>query len=268
VAELVAPGLLEHEAPGGRRRPLRDDDDREPAATRVPTGEARADVVEVEGLLGHQHHVGTPGDARPQRDPARVATHHLHDHHAVVALGGGVQPVDHVDRDLDRGVEAEGDVGGREIVVDGLGRPDHRDPEAAEPLGHSEGVLAADRHQRVDPPARERRLERADRLARPGERVRARRAEDGPAPMEDASGRRDRQRDRVVVDRPAPAVPEPHELVTVDPLALTHERRITALSPGQSPPPPAPPVPPQDRTRHDRTGRSLAPPLHRPARPP
>ena len=55
-----------------------------------------------------------------RRDPARVAAHHLDDHHAVVALGGRVQAVDRVGRDLHRGVEAEREVGAGEVVVDRL----------------------------------------------------------------------------------------------------------------------------------------------------
>ena len=43
---------------------------------------------------------------------------------AVVRLGGGVQPVDRLHRDVDRGVEAEGEVGGAEVVVDRLRHAD------------------------------------------------------------------------------------------------------------------------------------------------
>ena len=48
-----------------------------------------------------------------RRDPARVPAHHLDDHHPVVALGGRVQAVDRVGRDLHRGVEPEREVGRR-----------------------------------------------------------------------------------------------------------------------------------------------------------
>ena len=53
-----------------------------------------------------------------------VATHHLDDHHAVVALGRRVQPVDRIGRDLHRGVEAEREVGRRQVVVDRLRHAD------------------------------------------------------------------------------------------------------------------------------------------------
>ena len=82
-------------------------------AVPVAVLDARAHLVDVERHLGHEHDVGAAGDARVHGDPARVAAHHLHDHHPVVALGRGVQPVDGVGGDLHRGVEPEGEVGGR-----------------------------------------------------------------------------------------------------------------------------------------------------------
>ena len=68
--------------------------------------------VEVEGLLGDQDHGGAAGDARPQGDVPGVTAHDLDHHHPVVRLGGGVEPVDGLGGDLDRGVEAEGLLGG------------------------------------------------------------------------------------------------------------------------------------------------------------
>jgi hypothetical protein len=49
-----------------------------------------ADFVDVERDLGMQDDIRARGDARVQREPARVAPHHLDDHHAVVARGGRV----------------------------------------------------------------------------------------------------------------------------------------------------------------------------------
>ena len=79
-----------------------------------------------------------------------MTAHHLDDHHAVVALGGGVQAVDGVGGDLHRGVESEREVGGREIVVDGLRNADEIHAVAFELGRHTERVLAADGYQRVD----------------------------------------------------------------------------------------------------------------------
>jgi hypothetical protein len=69
----------------------------------------------------------------------------------VVAVPGGVQPVDGLRRDPDGGVEAERVVGRRQVVVDRLRHPDGADAGVGHPAGDAEGVLAADRDQRVDP---------------------------------------------------------------------------------------------------------------------
>ena len=65
-------------------------------------------------------------------------------------LGRGVQPVDRLHRDVDGGVEAERVVGGIEVVVDGLGHPDHVDADLAQLGRDAQRVLAADRDQGVD----------------------------------------------------------------------------------------------------------------------
>ncbi len=84
-------------------------------------------------------------------DPAGVAAHHLDDQDAVVTVGRRVQAIDRLHRDVDRGVEAEGVVGGAEVVVDRLRHADDRHAVlAVEARGGSERVLAADRDQPVD----------------------------------------------------------------------------------------------------------------------
>ena len=91
-----------------------------------------------------------PASPGVQRDPPGVPAHDLDDQRAVVRLGGGVQPVDRLHRDVHRGVEAEGVVGRVEVVVDRLRDADDVHAEVAEPGRDAEGVLAADRDQRVD----------------------------------------------------------------------------------------------------------------------
>src|SRR5437762_2918651 len=83
----------------------------------VAMADPLADVVDVEGLLGDQDDVGATGHAGVGGDPAGVAAHDLADHDPVVGLGRGVEPVDGVGGDLDGGVEPEGEVGGRQVVV-------------------------------------------------------------------------------------------------------------------------------------------------------
>ena len=127
-----------------------------------------------------------PGEPGVQRDPARVAAHHLDHEHPVVRLGGGVQPVDRLGGDVDRGVEAEREVGAAEVVVDGLRYADDVDAQVGQLGGDAEGVLAADRDQRVDAVGVEVRLDLLDAVV-DLERVGPRRAEDGAAARQDAA---------------------------------------------------------------------------------
>ena len=86
-----------------------------------------------------------------ERDPSRVAPHHLDDHDAMVRLSGRVQAIDRVGRECHGGVEAE--AGGRadDIVVDCLGHADHGDAALTELLRDRQGAVAADDDDRVEP---------------------------------------------------------------------------------------------------------------------
>ena len=85
-----------------------------------------------------------------QRDEAGVAPHHLQDHHAIVALGGGVQLVDGLHRRGDRGVEAEGRDRAADVVVDRLGTPTMRMPFSNRLLGDGQRPVATDGDERLD----------------------------------------------------------------------------------------------------------------------
>ncbi len=157
-------------------------------------------------------------------DPAGVAPHHLDDQHPVVAVGGRVQAVDRLHRDVDRGVEAEGVVGGAEVVVDRLRHPDHRQAVlVVQARRRPQGVLAADRDQAVDPRRREVRGDPL-RAAVAGERVGPRGAEDGAAAGQDAAHLGDAERHAVGLQRPPPAVAVADELVPVVAGALADDR--------------------------------------------
>src|SRR6478752_6555486 len=91
-----------------------------------------------------------------QRDPSGMPAHHLDNQDPVVALGGGMEAVDRLGGDVQRGVEAEGHVGGAEIVVDRLRDPDHVQTIVVEALGYAERVLATNRDQPIEPMTRER----------------------------------------------------------------------------------------------------------------
>ena len=188
----------------------------------MPGLEVAADLVDVERLLGHED-LGRPaGDAGVGGDPAGVAAHDLADDDPIVRLGGGVQPVDGLGGDLHRGVEAEGDLGGGQVVVDGLGHTDDRDPLAAQPVGHAEGVLAADGDQGVDALCAQG-LQRPVHAAVDLVGIGPRRPEDGPAPGQDAPAALDVERHGPVLDHAPPAVQEADELVAVAHFALAHD---------------------------------------------
>ena len=173
------------------------------------------------GSSGTRMMSAPPARPRVGRDPTGVPAHHLDDHHPVVTLGRRLQPVDRVGRDLHRGPEAERVVGRREVVVDRLGHADDVDAVFTEPDADPEGVVAADRDERVDAVAFERRRDLRGAVVRL-ERVRARRAENGAAAREQPERGRDRERDALALHHAAPAVAVPDERVPVDALALAH----------------------------------------------
>ena len=108
----------------------------------------RAHVVEIDRHLGDEDVVGGDGDAAEAGDPAGVAAHRLDHHDAAMRLGRGPQPVHRLHHDVDGRVEAEGEVGGGEVVVDGLGHADGGQLLlVVQAGGDAERVVAADGDQ-------------------------------------------------------------------------------------------------------------------------
>ena len=153
---------------------------------RVAAAQVLADLLDVERALGDEDHVGAAGHAGVGGDPAGVAAHHLDDDHAVVRLGGRVQAVDRVGGDLHGGLEAEREVGAGEVVVDRLRDADDVDARPRPAAGR----------RRACPRRRSGSARRAAARASDGAdalepalllvRVRARRAEDRAAAVQDA----------------------------------------------------------------------------------
>ena len=232
MAERVDLARRHREGALDRERALGHHDDRGEALPRlVAVLDDPADLVDVERPLGHQHHRRPAGDAGPGGDVARVAAHDLDDHDPVVRLGRGVQPVDGVDAHLHGGVEPEGHLGGGQVVVDGLGHPDHGQALGGQPRRDAERVLAADRHQGVDAVVGQRG---PDGVGPPVDLVGVgpRRAEDRAAPREGAAERLDAEVDDLVLDRAAPPVTDADHLVAVDLLALADHRPHHRVEPG------------------------------------
>ena len=112
--------------------PFGDDDDAEVRAPGVALLDRLRDHVDVVRDLRDQDDVGAAADARVERDPARVAPHHLDDHDAVVRLGGRVEPVDRVGRERHGGVEPEAVGRADDVVVDRLRDADDRNAALVE----------------------------------------------------------------------------------------------------------------------------------------
>ena len=103
---------------------LGDHHDGEAPAFVVSRLETTYHLVDIIGDLGDETYLGAAGDGSMQGDPAGITAHHLEDERAVVALGRGDQLVDRLGGDLDSRLETEGEVGGQQVVVDGLGHAD------------------------------------------------------------------------------------------------------------------------------------------------
>jgi len=222
VTELVGLAGGQHDRALLRLRAFGDDDDRCVATLLVTLDEVLAHPLDVEFSFRHEHLRRTACDPRVDGDPSGMTAHDLADQHSVVRLGGGVQPVDGIHGDLHRGVEPEGHLGAAEIVVDRLRHAHDVDAVLGQLRSDAEGVLAADRHERVDAEFLQRRLDRVGTtFLLVG--VRARAAQDRSAPWEDAPAPLNGQGHGRSLDHALPAVLESDELVAVDLLAFADD---------------------------------------------
>ena len=119
-----------------------------PAARRP--GEHADQVGQINGYLRDENIVSADGHACEAGDPAGVPTHRLDDHDAAVALGGRAKSIDGFGDHVDGGVEAEGEIGEGQIIVDGFGNADNGQLKVVvEADGDSQGVVAANHDQRI-----------------------------------------------------------------------------------------------------------------------
>ena len=172
---------------------------------------ASATGLDVVGDLGDQDDVGAARDAGAERQPAGIVAHDLDHDDAVMAVRGAVQAVDRVGDDPECRVEAEGDVGALDVVVDRLGQGHDVEALLDQALGVLLRAAAADADQRVemmplvgldDHVGHVQGLP-ADRHA---VRLVAAGAEDGAADREDAGQLCPRERRRAVLDQTTKAV--------------------------------------------------------------
>ena len=183
-----------------------------PPAALVAADQPLTDLGDVEGLFGDQGRRCAAGQTRVHRDVADMATHDLHHHDPIVRFGRRVEPVDEVGGDLDRGVEPEGVLRARDVVVDRLRDPDDRSSQLGEGMRRAERSIATDDDEAVELPAA-RGLECLRQALRQQLRCRSTRAENGAATREDAPSRLDVERHAAIFDHAIPAREEPDDLV-------------------------------------------------------
>ncbi len=186
---------------------------------RVMTGETMFNelthVVDVEGPLRYEYHIRSARNSRVPGDPTSMTTHDLNDEDAMMALCRGVKPINRLGRDHHGGVEPERVIGRAQIVVDGLGYPDHGETARRKFGRYSQRVLSPDDDKGlyakpaygVEHPA----LTILGRV-----RIGPTGSKDGPASRQDTADGRHVQRHGIPFQEAAPAVTEPYKFITMD----------------------------------------------------
>ncbi len=195
-------------------------------------------LIHIKGLLRDEDQVRPPGDARIGGNPACVAPHDLHHHAPVVGLGGGVQPVDGLGGDGDSGIEAEGHIRSRYVVINGLGHPYNGQAHLVELQRHPQGVVPSDGHQGVQGEFLEV-LNSPFIAALLLGRIGPGGMQNGPTLMEDAGQVLALKGHGIHPQKTRPAVLEAQELVAIVVYPLPHHRPDNSIqsravaSPGQ-----------------------------------
>jgi hypothetical protein len=137
-----------------------------------------------------------------------VSAHYFHNHHTVVTLSSGVQPVDGIGGNLHGRIEPERHVGTKNVVVDRLGHTDDGNAMlGVKPAGNTEAAVPTDHDQSG----------------------------------QHAAHGFNRQRHRVSIHHAVPGIDKSNELVAIVALALSHNsanHRVKAwavASTGQDP---------------------------------
>ena len=110
-----------------------------------------ADRLDVEGNLRDQNRVRAAGDARVERDPARVAAHDLANHDSPMCFGSRMQPIDGISGECDGTIEAEAVRRADDVVVDRLRNTDDRNATEIELMCDGQRAVAANHDEGVQP---------------------------------------------------------------------------------------------------------------------
>ena len=178
---------------------------------------------DIDRHFGDEDVVGGDRDPGEAGDPPGMASHRLDDHDPSMALGRRAEAVDRLGHDIDGGVEAEGEVGHHQVVVDRLGDAHHRHMEFfVQAMGDPQGIVAADGHEGIEPQRLEIGPERGDVGGRVLEGIGARRPEDRPPLGDDLIGLGDVELARHAADEPSPAFEDPDARAPAIDDALDH----------------------------------------------
>src|SRR5712671_6803140 len=109
-----------------------------------------ADVADRERNFRNENDVCPAANAGLERDPAAVASHDLDHHDAMMRSTGRVNLIDGVAHGVQRGVEAECNLCGRKIVVDGLGHTHNLHALLEELVANFLRSIAADGNGGID----------------------------------------------------------------------------------------------------------------------
>src|ERR1017187_858763 len=110
----------------------------------------RADMVDVDLLLGNQNHMRSARDAGSISNPPRVAAHHLDNDYATVRVGGCVNAIYRLGGDRYCRVISECGVGAANVVVDRLWHTYARDAVLAQKERNRLRIVTAQGDERVN----------------------------------------------------------------------------------------------------------------------
>src|SRR5208282_2320158 len=96
------------------------DNDAEISSARVALPDQFGNLINIEWNFRDQDYIGAAGDPAIGRDPARGSAHHFYHDHTIVRLCRRMDTIDGFGCDIDRRVEAKGEVGAGQIIVDRL----------------------------------------------------------------------------------------------------------------------------------------------------
>ena len=118
------------------KRTLCDNDDRciGLCKSRLDIG---ADSFQIERDLWDEDAGSATCETGMKCDPASMTPHHFHDEGTMMGLGGRVETIDRLDRDVDRSIESECVIGVVEIIVDRLRDADHLHTQRVELRRHA-----------------------------------------------------------------------------------------------------------------------------------